>query len=131
MAVLAVVGVLNVLPGLGLLGASQLESLYGVQALDPTEAILLRHRALLLALLGGLLIASIWVTSMRAAVLVAALVSKVVFVLLVLSARHTAEVARVAVIDAVALAFLSAALWLTVANRPTRATTGDGGLGER
>lgn len=53
---LLLVGLLHLLPAVGLFGAAQLSVLYGIPEPDAAVALLLRHRAVLFALLGGFLV---------------------------------------------------------------------------
>ena len=49
-------GLINLYPAMGLLGAAQLESLYGLPFTGEDLLLLMRHRALLLGLLGAFII---------------------------------------------------------------------------
>jgi hypothetical protein len=55
---LFVVGVIHLLPLAGVLGASRLSALYGIAVAEPNLERLLRHRAVLFGVLGGLCIAA-------------------------------------------------------------------------
>jgi hypothetical protein len=123
--VLAAVGLLNLLPGVALLAPDRLSSLYGIAGPDPDLLVLLRHRALLLALLGGFLIVAALRAGWHRPALVAGLLSNAVFVLLALAAPTSEEIHRVATIDLVALPLLVAGLLLTVRRsvvEPSRTT---------
>lgn len=52
---LLIAGVILVLPLTGVLGASRLTALYGLNFDDPNLLILMRHRAVLFGVLGGLI----------------------------------------------------------------------------
>ena len=80
--VLAVAGVVHLLPLLGVLGAARLEQLYGVRIDNPDLLLLMRHRALLFGLLGVLLVAAAWRSAWHGPALVAACASVLGFVLL-------------------------------------------------
>eukprot|EP00698_Gefionella_okellyi_P016409 TRINITY_DN4696_c0_g1_i1.p1 TRINITY_DN4696_c0_g1~~TRINITY_DN4696_c0_g1_i1.p1 ORF type:complete len:132 (-),score=16.50 TRINITY_DN4696_c0_g1_i1:811-1206(-) len=54
-AVLFLVGVINFIPITGVLGPARLAALYGVEITDPSLALLMQHRALLLGGIGALL----------------------------------------------------------------------------
>ncbi len=49
---LIVVGVIHLLPLVGVIGPEKLSALYGIQIADPNLAILMRHRAILFGLFG-------------------------------------------------------------------------------
>lgn len=53
---LCVAGAIHLIPVSGLLGQSQLTSLYGIQFQEPNILILMRHRAVLFGLVGGFMI---------------------------------------------------------------------------
>jgi hypothetical protein len=55
----ALAGVINFLPVVGVISADQVEKLYGVTLSSPDLALLMRHRAILLAIVGGLLLAAV------------------------------------------------------------------------
>ncbi len=116
-AVLLIVGTLNLIPGAGLLGPERLADLYGVTGSDESVLVLLRHRALLLAMLGLFLVLAAFRADWRRPALIAGLLSNVVFVLLTKAEPTTAEIARVATIDLVALPLLIVGLVLSPRRR--------------
>lgn len=116
-AVLLIVGALNLIPGAGLLGPERLADLYGVTGSDESVLVLLRHRALLLAMLGLFLVLAAFRADWRRPALIAGLLSNVVFVLLTKAEPTTAEIARVATIDLVALPLLIVGLVLSPRRR--------------
>ena len=59
--------VINLGPVLGVLSAGQLEAAYGVKLDDPNLVILMRHRALLFGVVGGLLVVAAFYVRMRPA----------------------------------------------------------------
>lgn len=73
--VLLAVGALNALPAIGMISGTRLHALYGVALDDPNLLVLMRHRALLFALLGGGVLASVWRVSWRLPAMLAVLVS--------------------------------------------------------
>jgi hypothetical protein len=116
---LTLVGIVNLLPLLGVLGAAQLRQLYGVEVADNGLALLMRHRAVLLALIGAGLLWAAARADMRLPFILAAVVSKAAF--LALWRQHapaTAEIARVAWIDVGALAVLAVVVALMMLARP-------------
>jgi len=90
----------HLLPVLGVLGASQLESLYGISTDDPTIRLLLQHRAVLFGIVAGICSAGALWSPLRLTALVVAAVSTWSFVALwwVVGAR-SAPIDRVAYID--------------------------------
>ena len=110
-AMLIVAGIIHLLPLASVLGPHHLARLYGVVIADPDLIILMRHRAVLLALTGGWLIAGAWRPALRRTACVAGLISTVSFLALAWSVGgHNALLARVVVADLVALACLLIAL---------------------
>lgn len=104
---LVVVGLIHLLPVTGVLGAAQLERLYGVALSDPGLVLLMRHRAVLFGLLGVFLIVAAFRPVMRGLALVAGLVSVLSFLLLAaLTAEINAAIARVVIADWIALGLL-------------------------
>ena len=77
-------GVVNLLPALGAFSAGRLQSLYGVVIEDPNLAILMRHRAVLFAIVGALLVASAFHAALRPVAFAAGFVSMGSFVALAL-----------------------------------------------
>ena len=108
-----VVGLINLTPLVGVLGASQLEALYGQPVADTDLLLLLRHRAVLFGLLGALLIsAAIW-RELRTAAAVAGFVSMSTFCFLAWPIMaHAAPLQRVFWTDIVAIPLLIVAWWL-------------------
>lgn len=109
---LLVVGLVNFLPVVGVVSAARLQSLYGVVVEDPNLLILMRHRAVLFGIVGGVILASGFFVSLRPLALAAGLSSMVSFVLLAWqTGTHNAELRRVVRIDVVAsLALVTSAL---------------------
>jgi hypothetical protein len=103
---LLLVAFVHLLPLIGVLGAKRLEGLYGVAIEGPDLAILMRHRAVLFGLLGLYLLWAVFHPEHRSAAYVAGIVSVGAFLALAYSTPgRNAKIARVAMIDAVALAF--------------------------
>ena len=78
---LFLVGVINVLPVLGLFSIEQLQQTYDIRLTDPNLVILLRHRALMFGIIGGLVFYSLWKPHLRDATLIAAAISMLGFLL--------------------------------------------------
>ena len=77
-------GIVNLLPAIGAFSAERLQSLYGVVIEDPNLAILMRHRAVLFAIVGALLVASAFHPALRPVAFAAGFVSMGSFVALAL-----------------------------------------------
>ncbi len=120
---LLVAGIIHLLPVPGVMGASTLARLYGIEVNDPNTAILLQHRALLFAVLGVLMLSAIALPWLRVTVLSVALFSAASFIVVAMAVGgYNPAVGRVVVADVVASALLAAGLaaelWLI-----TRKTT--------
>lgn len=76
------IGLINFLPLVGVLSASRLQSLYGLSSLSPELTLLLRHRAVLFGLLGGLILCAAFVPQLRVAALILAPLSMGSFIAL-------------------------------------------------
>jgi len=114
-----VVAVVNLAPAIGVLSTARLATLYGVAVNDPNLAVLLRHRAVLLGIVGGLLAFAALHPPLRPAALVAGLVSMLSFVVVAyVVGGYNAQLGRVAAIDVVAsIALVIAAALDAVAQR--------------
>ena len=110
--------VINLLPGLGVLSAQRLEGFYNVALQDPNLVVLMRHRAVLLAIVGGLLAAAAFQPALRAAAVVAGLASMLSFIALA-AGSSSPELRKVLLVDVVAtLALIAAALLDRVRKAP-------------
>jgi hypothetical protein len=114
MAVLFLVpGVIHLMPLVGLTGAEGLARLYGLDFSDPNLEILMRHRAVLFGLVGGLLLGAAFHAALRGAALIVGFVSLMSFLALAWSVGgYNDAVHRVVVADLIALACLVAAALL-------------------
>jgi hypothetical protein len=105
---LFVVGVIHLLPIAGVLGASRLSALYGIAVAEPNLELLLRHRAVLFGVLGGLCIAAAFRPALQGVALVAAATNVVSFLVLArIVGGYNAQVGRVVAADWVALGALA------------------------
>jgi len=112
-ALLILVGIIHLLPVSGVLGIERLHALYGVTLDDPNLVVLMRHRAVLFAIVGLLLVAAAFHTAWQWPALSAGFISVVAFQALALSTTGIGDaVRRVVLVDWVALAALLAALAL-------------------
>lgn len=106
-ALVFIAGLINFVPVTGVLSLDRLQALYGVAIDDPNLEIMMRHRAILLGLVGALLMASAFHAPLRGAALVLGVVSMLSFVVLGwLVGAANAELERVVLFDLFALAAL-------------------------
>jgi len=112
-ASILLVAVVNLVPVSGLFSAGRLEALYGLALEDPNLLILMRHRAVLFGIVGGLLAVSAFHRPLRPAGFAAGLISMLSFVLLaVLVGDYSEALRRIVVVDLVASAVLVGAVVL-------------------
>lgn len=127
-AMLLIVGIIHLLPLSGVLGAGQLSALYGLPLGEPNLEILMRHRAVLFCLLGGLLILAAFRPAFQAVALVAGFASVLSFLGLAWSVGgYNALIARVVLADLIALVCLLIALagFLTTRGNAVAVYSGD------
>jgi len=106
-AVLLLVAAIHALPLLGVLGASKLSSLYGIEVQEPNLEILLRHRAVLFGLLAALLTYSAFQPQLHRLGLVAAFVSVATFLAFAqIVGGYNSLLATVVRVDIIALVLL-------------------------
>lgn len=60
---MCLVGLIHILPAVGIFGSERLANLYGIYDLNADMLLLMQHRAVLLGLIGMVLFATSWVTS--------------------------------------------------------------------
>ena len=115
---LVVAGIIHLLPLAGVLGRERLGQLYGVAPAalaDPNLLLLLRHRAVLFGLVGGLLLWAAADAALRRPALVVGTVSAATFLLLARvggstgGGGYSVQLARVVTADVVALVCLAVA----------------------
>jgi hypothetical protein len=112
---LGLAALIHLLPLVGVLSPARVAALYDVPVAGPDLAVLLRHRAVLFGLLGGLLAWAAFDESLRAPALVFALVSDLGYAVLCLIHRdHNAALRRVLLADLVSIVALGAASVLAV-----------------
>jgi hypothetical protein len=108
-----IVAVIHLLPLVGVLGGDHLNSLYGLRVDDPNLQILMRHRAVLFGLLGGLIFVAAFRQSLQPLAFVAGFVSLLSFLVIAFDVGgYNAALQRVVTADWVALACLVLALLL-------------------
>ncbi len=117
-ALLILAGAINLAPLVGVLGAERLRSLYGIEAASPELAILLRHRALLFGVVGGLLVAAAFRSELRVAAIAAGGASMLGFIAIArLEGGARGPLARVVAADWLGTAALFLAAMLELAAR--------------
>lgn len=104
---LLVAGLIHLAPVSGVMGASALTHLYGIEVTDPNLVILLQHRALLFGMLGALMLSAIAFPSLRIIAMTAGLFSAASFIAIaVWVGEYNAALDRVVIVDMVASVFL-------------------------
>lgn len=103
---LSLAAIIHLLPLPGLFGAAQLQSMYGLADLEPASELLLRHRAWMFALFGGLLIAASRLRPLRPAAIAVTLLSDLGFLLLALGSPLSPALGRVVYFDVLSIALL-------------------------
>lgn len=107
-ATLIIVGIIHLAPVTGILGTAQLAELYGLSINEPNLEILMRHRAVLFALLGGFLVLAAFRSSLQLLAFVAGFISIIAFIWLSLAVGDpNPELARVFTADLIALLCLT------------------------
>ncbi len=113
----------NLLPAIGISSAARLEALYGIAIADPNLIVLLRHRAVLLGIVGALLAAAAFRPALRTAAIAAGFVSMISFMVLAWGASESnAALRRVASVDVALCAALAGAAVLGSTNARARGT---------
>jgi hypothetical protein len=116
-----VAAVINFAPVLGLFSPERMGPFYGIDLDDPNLQILMRHRAILFGLVGGLLFVAAFHPPLRALGYVVGFSSMVSFLLIAwMVGGYNAEIQRVMAIDAVGIVALAGAalvhaFWLRAA----------------
>ena len=109
--ILVIVGIINVFPIIVFFDSTKTAKLYGVPIDGESLIILMRHRGVLLSLVGLLLIFAAFKPELRIFAIAIALISKLAFIFLTFTAsNYTAEVRQVALIDVGAIVLLVAVL---------------------
>jgi len=114
-ALFVIVALVNLLPVSGILGAARLEALYGMPFEDAGLVLLMRHRAVLFGLVGGLLLAAAVRPTLRRTAATIGLGSMLSFVVLAAPpGAYVAALQRVFWVDVVASLLLILAFVLTI-----------------
>ncbi|MBX3245052.1 MAG: hypothetical protein KF685_11400 [Acidobacteria bacterium] len=108
---LAIVGIVNLLPSVALFDPAKTVRLYGVSLEGESITLLMQHRAVLLSIVGIALLTAAFKPDLRIFAVSLALISKITFIFLVFTTSgHTPEIRQVALIDIGAIALLLVAL---------------------
>jgi hypothetical protein len=113
-----VAAAINLAPALGAVAPERMTALYGVNLEDPNLQVLMRHRAVLFGIVGGLLLVAAFHPPLRAVGYAVGFTSMVSFLLIGwLVGGYSAEIRRVILVDVVGIAALAGAalvhlLWL-------------------
>lgn len=100
---LIIVGLVNFVPVVGVIGAESLARLYGISGLEGDLLVLMRHRALLFGIVGAFILCAAFKRSLQPAAMLMAAVSMLGYMLLVfLAVEPGAKLNRVAMIDLIA-----------------------------
>jgi hypothetical protein len=107
---IAVVGIIHLMPVTGVIGNEQLATLYGILINEPNLEILMRHRAVLFGLLGVFLLVAAFRPALRTLAIIAGLVSVTSFIAIAWSVGgYNDAVNRVVIADIIAIVALIAA----------------------
>jgi hypothetical protein len=108
---LVLAGIINLLPVVGMAGAAWLRSLYGLEIRSLDLEILLRHRAVLFGIVGGLLLVAAFRPGLRdVAVLVAGASMMSFIVIALLVGGYGPAIRKVVIVDIVGLLALVPAI---------------------
>jgi hypothetical protein len=113
--ILIILGLLHLLPVVGVVGPDKLAAMYGVTLRDPNLVILMRHRAILFGLLGAFVVYAAFVPAVQPLAFVAVGVSMVTFVLIAYSVgSYNEAIKKVALSDVMGSVLLLVAVGLYV-----------------
>lgn len=106
-------GLVNLYPVIGVLGADNLKSLYGMAVKNADVLLLLRHRAVFFGLVGALLLYAAFRPAWRRVALIFGLTSMLIFLFLAWPlGDHGKAIRQVFWVDVVAVIVLIAGAWL-------------------
>lgn len=111
----AIVGAIHLMPVAPVFSPETLQRLYGIAPGDTTMLVLMRHRALLLGLVGILCLWAAWWAPVRPAALLAAAINIAGFLgFYALYGTPPGSLRVIALADLIALPFLAFAAWSTL-----------------
>lgn len=119
-----IVALVNLAPALGVTGKSQLEAMYGISLETPDLLLLMQHRALLFAVVGGLVVVAVLCPQLRLQAELAAAFSMGSFILLAYMADPGPRLVEIARIDIFALLVLALAAYLSRRANPSQMPAG-------
>lgn len=104
---IGLVALIHLAPAIGVAGAEKLATLYGREFSEANLQVLMRHRAVLFGIVGGLMLYAAFDPALRGLAYLVGFVSVVSFLMLVKTTQGlNAEVMRVYAVDWVALGLL-------------------------
>ena len=112
-SLLVVVGLINFFPSLGMASASRLSHQYDLPVEGPDLSVLMRHRALMLGIIGAFIIASAFLPDLRPAAYLIGFSSMLGFVIFARANKgHNQKLAKISAIDTFASVLLLIAVVL-------------------
>ncbi len=112
MTCLVIVGLFTFLPLFGIISAERIESAYGIELLSSDAIILMRHRALLLGMLGAFVIYSAFVPRYQKLALSLVAINMVGFIFLGMSGYPVNNaISNLMLVDIIGLFFIAVALF--------------------
>ena len=113
---LVLAGIINLLPVVGVAGAAWLRSLYGLEIGSLDLEILLRHRAVLFGIVGGLLLVAVFRPRLREVAVLVAGASMASFILIaLLVGNYGPAIRKVVIADIIGLLALVPAMFARLA----------------
>lgn len=107
---LLIVGVINILPLIGVFSSKKLSSAYDVKLENTNLVILLKHRALLFGLIGGFVFYSVFKPAYQIEAMIMAAISMGGFIIIAKNeSDYSKSLSKIVVIDIIGIASLIAA----------------------
>ena len=109
--ILVLVGLINIFPVIVFFSPEQTKRLYGIPLEGADLLVLMRHRGVLLSLIGLVLVYAAFKPDFRIAAIIAAFISKIAFIFLIATTEgYSSEIKQVALIDVGAMVLLAVVL---------------------
>ncbi|GAK45862.1 conserved protein [Tepidicaulis marinus] len=116
---LILTGLLNAAPVMGVFGAARLKTMYGLSFEEPNLLVLMQHRAVLFALIGGFMIFAAFKPALQPAAFLIGFVSMAAFVWLAWGVPElNGQLKRVMIADIAGIGALLAAIAIYFLARP-------------